>query len=270
MPYIELPHYRLHYQQYGSGPALVFLHGLTFDSRMWQAQYDVFRDENLVLGLDFRGHGYSDAPEEPYTLDTYIGDVSALLNALHLPNAILVGLSLGGAVALEFAARYPQRVSGLALASPALAGYEWSRAWKETMNRIQQAGNLRTLRQNLRQYWLNDPMFAKVRTMREHAALLRKMATSFSGMPLLHGNMQIKSRDNVSDRLRKIRCPVSVVTGQGDRSDFRSIAKTLASKLERVEWHQLDDAGHMVNMEKSQHFNSLLRQFLYRVDAGGF
>jgi len=269
MLYIELSNYRLHYTQYGSGPPVIFLHGLSFDNRMWTPQYQAFKDEFMATGLDFRGHGFSDAPTIEYSLDTYIADVSALLNSLHLPSAILVGLSLGGAVAMDFAVRYPNRVEALVLASSALNGHNWSPAWHEVMRRVRKAESMQALKINLREYWLNDPMFAGVRHQVELSRLLQSMAASFSGKPIMNGDLQSALYSKDPERLQRIKCPVCVISGEEDRSDFKEIARRLASELHRAEWHPMDGVGHMVNLEAPDKFNQIVKSFLYRVQSGG-
>ncbi len=269
MLYVELTKYRLHYVQHGCGPPVIFLHGLSFDNRMWQPQYESFQEDFMAIGIDFRGHGFSDAPDIEYSLDTYVADVSALMNSLHLPSAILVGLSMGGAVALEFAHRYPQRVQAMVLASSAMNGHVWSTAWQETTRKVCNAQNMKTLRMNLRKYWLRDPMFAGIRRRREYGELLQSMATAFSGKPILNANQKNGRSSAIRSHLNSINCPICIINGEKDRLDFREIARQLASELHRVEWHPLDDIGHMVNLEDPEQFNQIVKNFLYRVEAGG-
>ena len=269
MPYIELPEKRIHYRQYGSGQPILFLHGLSFDSRMWRPQYDGLENDFLLLGVDFRGHGFSDAPDTDYTLDTYVDDITTLLNGLHLPSVIIVGLSLGGAIALEFALRYPGRCRGMMLVSSAMDGHSWSRAWEEMMGRFHNCGDYRTLKTKLREYWLQDPMFAGIRNKMEYSQMLQSMAETFSGKPILRGNFHNQKKVPTEKRLHRLRCPVSVISGAEDRMDFRRIARTLGSRVHRVEWHELEGIGHMVNLEAPERFNRLLEGFIYRVEAGG-
>lgn len=269
MPFVDLSKYRLYYRQYGSGPPLIFLHGLSFDSRMWQNQLDHFQAEYLSIGLDFRGHGFSDAPDIEYSLATYVADVSALMNSLHLPTARLVGLSLGGAVAVEFALEYPDRVEALVLASSALNGHSWSEAYKEVMRRVHSKDENSSIRTNLRKYWLQDPMFEGVRKKIEYAGLLRSMAEQFSGKPILNGTLEKSTTPSADARLDQIKCPVCVISGDKDRFDFKLIARKMAVRFHRVSWHPLSESGHMVNLEDPEKFNRITEGFLHRVDAGG-
>jgi len=269
MPFIELPDHRLHYLQYGSGSVIVYLHGLSFDSRMWKPQYEFFRHEYMTIGLDFRGHGFSDAPDIQYSIDTYLQDISALLNALHVQSAFLIGLSMGGAVGVEFALKFPQRVNGLVLASSALVGHDWSPSYTGVMDKIRHSNTPEVLRRRMRQYWLNDPMFAGVRTRIDYARLLREMAAGFSGKPLMNYDNAVSNSTHDTERLQDISCPVCVMHGSDDRRDFRVIAQKLAANIPRVEWHRIEGAGHMINLEAPERFNGFVQQFLYRVEAGG-
>lgn len=269
MPFVEQPKFRLHYQQYGSGPPLIFLHGLSFDSRMWNEQLAYFQNSYLSIGLDFRGHGFSDAPDIEYSLETYVADVSALMNDLHLPSAQIIGLSLGGAVAIEFACRYPDRADALVLVSSAVNGHNWSNAWREVMRRVRSEGTEKSVQSSLRKYWLQDPMFKGVRGQLKYSALLRSMAEQFSGKPILNGSLNTDETASAEDRLSQIKQPVCVISGAEDRFDFKQIARKMAARFHRVEWHQIPDAGHMLNLEIPDQFNAIVESFLSKVDAGG-
>jgi pimeloyl-ACP methyl ester carboxylesterase len=97
----------------GSGPPLVLLHGGMGSSEMWRFEgyVDALREAFRLVLVDLRGHGRSSAPHDPaaYTVDAFVADLEAILDALGLPSAALCGFSLGGSVALAFAARYPER-----------------------------------------------------------------------------------------------------------------------------------------------------------------
>jgi pimeloyl-ACP methyl ester carboxylesterase len=98
----------------GSGVPLVFLHGTGCDSADWAPVIRALPDGTAAIRLDFRGHGQSDVPTEEFTIDDLAGDVVALLDHLTVQNAVLVGHSLGGMVAMNVAAR-SARAAGLVL-----------------------------------------------------------------------------------------------------------------------------------------------------------
>jgi pimeloyl-ACP methyl ester carboxylesterase len=114
--------FRMHYEDRGRGEPVVFLHGVTLDSRMWRGQRGFARRHRMVVA-DMRFHGRSSAPEDSaLTAADAAEDVRALLDRLKIDRAHLVGLSMGGGYALETALRHPERVLSLTLVSPSIQG----------------------------------------------------------------------------------------------------------------------------------------------------
>lgn len=111
---------RLHTLQWGrpGAPALVCLHGTSMQASAWSALGTALAGQFHVVAVDLRGHGQSDQPATGYALTDYADDVRALLDALGLERASLIGSSLGTQVAIAFAARHPQRVQRLVLSDP--------------------------------------------------------------------------------------------------------------------------------------------------------
>ena len=104
----------IEYDVRGSGPvALVFIHGWMCDRTHWRHQIDAFADGHTVVTLDLAGHGNSVGYRDSWTIDRFGADVQAVVEALDLPRVILVGHSMGGQIALEAAARMPDRVLGV-------------------------------------------------------------------------------------------------------------------------------------------------------------
>lgn len=106
---------RLHYERWGNGPKTVIcLHGTSMHGRVWQWLADLMGEGFTMIGLDQRGHGDSDrARPGEYTVDWYTGDLEHFADALGLKKFSLVGSSLGSRVALQYAARHPDRVEKL-------------------------------------------------------------------------------------------------------------------------------------------------------------
>ena len=122
--FIEVNGTRLYYEMAGAGDAVVFLHGFTLDTRMWDDQFERFAEQYHVIRYDLRGFGQSAVPTDaPYA---HFDDLKALLDALGIEQAHLVGLSKGGGVALDFALAFPTYVRGLVLIDSILGGFSWS------------------------------------------------------------------------------------------------------------------------------------------------
>jgi pimeloyl-ACP methyl ester carboxylesterase len=123
MAYFELQGTRLFYERQGEGnPPLVFVHGFACAHDDWRAQVDFFRPRQGVMVCDLCGHGASTGDPARCDVETYGADVSALLHALNLPPAVLIGHSMGCRVALQAYLDAPKRVAGLVLVDGSRVG----------------------------------------------------------------------------------------------------------------------------------------------------
>ncbi len=101
----------LNYAVEGDGESLVFIHGLSDNLLYWEALATALRREFKVVRFDLRGHGKSPLGDEEITIDTYANDLKSLLDELDITKTNLIGFSLGGAVAMDFALKFPDCVS---------------------------------------------------------------------------------------------------------------------------------------------------------------
>jgi pimeloyl-ACP methyl ester carboxylesterase len=109
----------------GDGPPLVLLHGSVHDSRLWNRVFAVLARHHTVVRFDARGHGHSTLPTAPFR---YEDDLLAVLDRFGFQTAGLVGLSMGGEVALDFTLEHPERVRSLTLIAASAGGHEWSQS----------------------------------------------------------------------------------------------------------------------------------------------
>jgi pimeloyl-ACP methyl ester carboxylesterase len=110
---------RLHVASAGTGSPLVFLHGLGWDHTLWHGEFARYAGFYRVIAGDTRGHGQSDKPPGPYTIALFTADWLAVLDALAVDAACVVGFSQGGMIAMELAVEHPERVRALVLVSTA-------------------------------------------------------------------------------------------------------------------------------------------------------
>src|SRR5262245_35738826 len=137
---------RLHVAEGGDGPPLLLIHGLTASHAVWEQTIEEFARGWRVIAPDLPGHGDSDKPDAPYTVDFFAGMVRSLARELDVHEAVVVGSSLGGQVALELAAWYPTFTRALVLAAPAV-GY--SAAMRPVGQALQMLTGPRVLRASL-------------------------------------------------------------------------------------------------------------------------
>ncbi|MBT2441276.1 alpha/beta fold hydrolase [Streptomyces sp. ISL-36] len=247
----------------GEGPStVVLLHSGVCDRRMWDAQFEALAAAgHRVVRCDLRGFGETpvDAPH------THADDVVALLDTLGVERAALVGSSFGGKVALQLAARHPERVSTLALLCPGMPGHEGSaelRAWGGQEDALLEAGDIDGAVALNVDTWLGPEAGAeareRVRVMQRHAFDVQ-LAVPEEFYPV---DPQV-----AVEELAGIGVPCLVVTGAHDVADFRAIAARLAAHLPDARLVELDWAGHLPALERPEETSALLVGFLGRRTA---
>ena len=127
MPYLTRDGVKLYYEEAGSGPAIVFIHGWCCDHTHFERQSEHFGASHRVLSVDLRGHGLSDKPVEDYTMPLFADDVAFTCKQLGIERVVAVGHSMGGNVVAALAARYPGLVQASVAVDSALLTTEAAR-----------------------------------------------------------------------------------------------------------------------------------------------
>jgi 3-oxoadipate enol-lactonase len=239
----------------GEGPALVLLHSGVCDRRMWDPQWPALIEAGYqLIRCDFRCFGESPAADGPAS---DAEDVLELLDALGLGRAALVASSYGGTVALEFAARWPDRVSAMALLCSGLPGHEPTaerRSFNQREEALVEAGDITGAVELNVGTWLgpdaDDAVREAVRQMQRHAFEVQLAAEEFE--PVTAGF-----------DLSAIQAPCLVVSGGHDMADFRQIAARLPGLLTDAHHVELPWAGHLPSLERPSAVADLLVGFLH-------
>lgn len=256
---------KLYFETAGEGSALVFIHAGISDSRMWDPQFERFADRFKVVRYDHRSFGKSDFPNEPYTLRD---DLLNVLRHLHIEKAVLIGCSMGGSTALDFALEHPGMVSALVLVGSGVSGLndpkylseDTIKYWRELMSVIQK-GDLDKAREMDAEYWIDgsgrspaqiDPVY------RERARQLHR--ENFSVGRVTRPESQLTPP--AIDRLREIKAPTMVVIGDNDSEDLRKLADRLAAEISNARLVKMRNAAHLPSLEHPAEFNRLLEEFL--------
>jgi|SRR5579862_425172 len=242
----------------GDGETIVLIHGFGLDSRMWDPQFEAFRSTFQVIRYDLRGFGRSSRPPAaPYSHEE---DLNALLSNLGGAPVHLVGLSMGGRMALRFAAAYPPSIRSLVLADPALDGQSWSTDWQTRWSGMCSAARAGQLADAKRQ-WLEHPLFDSSRTNPTTTAHLTRMVDDYSGWHWHNKDLARVPSPALAERLGEIRTRTLVITGEHDIPDFQAVGNLLAEKLPDVQRVIIKGSGHMVNLEAPRDFNAALLKF---------
>jgi pimeloyl-ACP methyl ester carboxylesterase len=258
----------------GSGPPLLFVHGLGSNLSLWRSTMDALDDSYRVLALDLPGYGRSDKKDVPGTMAFFADTVTAFLDARGVDRATYVGVSMGGQVGLTLALRAPDHLRRLVLVSP--AGIE--RFTPEEAAALKNATTAEGIasstdeqvRQNVamnfaawdEQYdWLIEQRHA-LSQRTDFRAYAEANARSVAGM--LEGP--------VRDRLGEVTTPTLVLFGAGDKlipNQYLHENMTTADVADRAEAalpnatvRLVEDAGHLLMLERPDAFRTALRDFL--------
>ncbi|WP_351229390.1 alpha/beta fold hydrolase [Streptomyces sp. NPDC002133] len=252
----------LSYDVAGDGPAVVLLHSSVCDRRMWDAQWQALADAgHRVVRCDFRGFGAT--PAEAVRPYRDADDVLALLDALGIDRAALVGASFGGRVAVEIAARRPERVTSLALLCAGLPGHEPGPALRDFGARedeLIEAGDLAGAVELNVTTWLgpeaDEAVRERVRAMQRHAFEVQLAADAEAAGT----QPQAPAAPPVDPTA--VEAPALVVTGAHDLPDFRTMGTRLATLIPGARSTELPWAGHLPSLERPAEVTALLQDFL--------
>jgi pimeloyl-ACP methyl ester carboxylesterase len=246
----------------GAGRAVAFVHGLTLDHRMWDDQAPDFAQQYRVPSYDLRGFGAS-APEvgEPYT---HAGDLRALLNHLGITRAAVVGLSMGGWVALEFALTYPEALDALVLVDSSLRNFAFGPQFDGTLQTLHRLGR-EDRPAKAKSGWLADPLVAGSRGFPEVVKRLEQIVEDHGCWRLQHDDPHLPLEPPAIDRLHDIGATMLVVVGEHDLPDFHTIAELLATSIPGARKQVLPDAGHIANMDAPKALDNAVLTFLSEI-----
>lgn len=247
---------RLRYSTAGAGEPVVLIHGLGLDAAMWDPQWPVLQRAFRTIRYDVRGFGDSTLPQGPYS---HSADLLELLDFLDARPAHVVGLSMGGQLALRFALEHAGAVRSLTLIDAALSGYRWSEAWRRSMSEIHNAAKNGGV-QAAKRLWLAHPLFAPLQRDPQLAAALAAMVERYSAWHWHNADPVRKPASPTA--LAAVSPRTLVIVGELDLPDFKSIAGQLAAEIPRASLHTVAGAGHMANMEAPAIVNALLLEHL--------
>jgi pimeloyl-ACP methyl ester carboxylesterase len=259
--YVALTGGRLYYEVAGTGSTVVFLNGANLDARMWEPQFAALAASHRVIRYDERGFGRSSAADVPYSASD---DLDMLLDSLHITKVSLVGLSLGGRIALDFALQHPSSVDRLVLASPGISGWRfslgdtsWAPSWRAAKARNDSVGMARA--------WLGSGWMQPAMEQSRLRPILRTLIVASAGYWIglvRHGDTERPADPPALGRTRAIRACTLIVVGSRDVPDILRIADTLIATIPRARRVMLKGVGHVVNLEDPDRFTRELSDFL--------
>ena len=251
----------------GDGLPVVFLHAGVCDKRMWLDQMDAVADAGWhAIAYDRRGYGDATSPDESFS---HLDDLEAVLDALDIHAAVLVGCSMGGGLAVDFALAHPGRVIGLVLIGTSITGAPWSatadeRAIEMAEEDAWERGDIDLLNKVQAHEWLDGPRTQSGRVGGAVRELFFDMNAKALSKPRL---TQEEGTDDAWERMEAVNTPTLLIVGDEDFSALIDRHDTLSETMPNAFAVVLEGAAHIPSIEKPDLVNSLLLQFLDAFDG---
>lgn len=261
MPYAAANGIRLYYEVAGDGLPVALIGGLGSDGHFWYKQTPALARHFRVITFDNRGAGQSEAPDAPYTLRMMADDLAGLLDALHVPVAHIVGASLGGFIAQEFALAHPDRVDRLVLCCTSFGGPRAVPIPAETLQAfLNRTGDPeRDLRAAFAHQLMSEYAQTHARELDDYIAW---RVAHPQALEAYHRQLAAAGAHDTEARLAGLRCPVLVLHGARDNVIPAGNADLLAAQISGAGVHVFPDAGHYFLWERADEANRLIIDFL--------
>jgi pimeloyl-ACP methyl ester carboxylesterase len=267
--FIENGKASLYYELAGQGKPLIMIHAGVADSRQWENEFVHFAQDFRVLRYDLRGYGKSLPVDDEFT---HMGDLIALLDGLsfHAP-LVLIGCSMGGSLALDFALEYPSRMKALVLVGSGPSGLALDvpgHPKEAEAEQAYKAGDWDLLAELEAQIWFDGSGRTPGQVNRER----RRLALEMNRLALSHEARGLGQRlpdtgTPAAKRLNQITFPVLALVGEHDNAYAHAAADYLVKKVPSARKTILQDAAHLANMDHPHQFQSAVRSFLDEIES---
>jgi 3-oxoadipate enol-lactonase len=245
-----------------SAPVITLSHSLATDLTMWEPQMEVLKARYRVLRYDTRGHGGSEVPEGPYSLDQLGDDVRALLQALKIEKTHFMGLSMGGMIGQVFALKHPGMLRSLILCDTmSEVASQAKPIWDERIAITQTQGMEPHVEPTIERW------FTKPSRSSPAASRVRAMIRATSPKGYIGCSRAIMELD-LTERLPAIRMPTLIIVGADDPGTPVAVSQAIHEMIKGSQLVILKSAAHLSNIEQAEAFNKALIPFLSMVDKG--
>jgi pimeloyl-ACP methyl ester carboxylesterase len=249
----------LAYEERGSGPVMLFIHGFPLDRRMWIGQLSGLAKLRRCAALDLRGHGLSelDEKEPEFSMDLFADDVAATLDELGADQADICGLSMGGYVAFAFWRRHRNRVRSLVLCdTKSEADGDEAKAGREKTAQLVREQGMEPLLEQL------GPKLLGSSPSEEARSALRDMFLAQPPGVIAGDALAMRDRPDSTPDLAGIDVPVLWIHGEEDQLMPIDGARATAEKIPGATFAAIPGGGHMAPMENPKAANEALTAFL--------
>lgn len=262
--FVNIDKAQLYYETAGRGVPLVMIHAGVADSRQWNNESTFFGRSHQVIRYDLRGYGKSEPVDGEFN---HIDDLVAVLDALGLKEpAVLMGCSMGGGLAMDFALTHPSRVRALIMVGSGPSGLELdvpTPAKFAEAEKAFEAGDLDLVCEIETQIWFDGTG----RAPEQVNQAMRKLAYEMNRQALAHEAKQLGKRlPNTQipafDRLSDLKIPVLIIVGAHDTPYILAAADYMVERIPSAQKVIIEDAAHLPNMDQPEEFQAIVTNFL--------
>ncbi len=252
--------------QTGEGPLTVLLHGIGGNKSNWTSQLSALAPHFKTIAWDARGYGDSDDYDGPLAFEDFCHDLARVLDFYDTESAHICGLSMGGQIAQHFYRLYPERVRSLTLAATFT---RWRAVLSESDLKAYLDLRLTPLRTGSKTLEEIAPLAAP--TILGPNASPQQIAQVAKSMVDLHHESYLKTLESATAfeqelDLASINVPTLLIFAEHDRLCPADYGRSMAARINGAEFAYVEDAGHLINIEKPELFSDLLLQFLLRAE----
>lgn len=262
----------LYFEIHGDGPPLVLVMGIGYDATLWTlAQVPALSEMFQVVIFDNRDVGRSSRASEPYTIADMADDVAGLMDALDITRAHVLGLSMGGMIAQEFALRHAVRLDRLVLtgcgAAPARVTFDPIRTWN-WVKATDKTGEVFACQQFT---WLFSNSFLRNKEAVQQTIALLASNPNPVGPDAYNRQAQAYLRFDALDRLADISSPTLMIAGEQDLLTPPWVCREVADRIPGCQFEIIrgDGSSHVVPIERPGEFNQLVTTFLSAWEPAG-
>jgi pimeloyl-ACP methyl ester carboxylesterase len=254
--YLTVAGGRLYCERAGEGFPVVLIHPGLWDLRIWDAQFEAFAEHHDVIRYDLRGSGRSDRPSAPYS---NVADLRALLQELGVGRCALVGCSLGGQLAIDFALEHADLADAIVTVSPGLSGHPWEDP--ELDSRLIEAQAAVAMGDLERAMEAELAMWAPIDPGSETSQRIRQVAMDNTQVFQIPEGLPTPPPSAVG-RLAEVRAATLVIVGDKDVREIHAIADRLVAEVPGALKREIHDADHLVMVRQPDVFNRVVLDFL--------
>ena len=257
----------IHYMLEGaeSAPVITLSHSLATDLTMWDPQMVSLLKSYRVLRYDTRGHGKTEAPQGPYSLELLVEDVLGLLRALGIEKTLFMGISMGGMIGQVLGLKSPDLLKGLVLCdTSSRVPDEAKPIWNERIETVQKKGMESQVDVTLERWF--TPSYRK-----DHPEVVEKitaMIRATNAQGYIGCGHAIRDL-NLTEKITAIKVPTLIIVGEDDPGTPVAASQVINEKIKGSELVILKSAAHLSNIEQTEAFNKAVLKFLGKIGGKG-